>query len=1114
MSGRKKLNLEGDFSMTALHRMPYGRKQRIVTLIVLILSLTIKSAPAADSKQQAEQILNDTGVKGGLIVHIGCGDGTLTGALRANDSYIVHGLGRNAKNVQKAREYIRSLGLYGKVSIDRLSGNYLPYIDNTVNLIISENIGNLPIKEVMRVLVPDGVAYIKNGDEWTKTIKDRPKNIDEWTHYLHDASNNAVAHDTAIGPLRHLQWDGGPMYSRHHEFTSSVAAVVSSKGRIFSIMDMGSRASIHMPPKWRLTARDAFNGIVLWQQPIESWFNHLWPLKDGPAQPPRHLVAVGDSVYVTLSLDAPVSRLEAATGKILNTYEGTDFTEEILCSDGTLFLLKNDESMNPKDYYPKLMVCWDEKNRTMKESEGYLLKPDKRHVIALDAETGKTLWNVEYPVEPLTLAADDKSVYFHNWERIICLDRKTGEKKWQSEPVAQRENMGYVYGPTLVVYDDVVLFADGRLKRKMQALSNRDGTLLWEAPHYPAGHAGSPEDLMVIDGLVWCGKIAGGNQSGVFTGRDPKTGQVKREFSPNVDTYWFHHRCYRAKATDEYFLASRTGIEFVDIRRETWETHHWARGACSYGIVPCNGLIYAPPHPCACYLDSKLSGFCALAPSSQRKLSEIAPSKGRLLKGPAFGEELKPVSTNSEQWPTYRHDVARSGSTKTQVNLPLKEKWQVDLERDLTSPVIADGRIYVTSKDTDTLYALDDEHGKQLWTYTAGGQVDSPPTIYRGLVIFGCADGRVYCLRASDGQLVWQFRAGPRDMRLVSYGRLESVWPIHGSVLINNDVVYFVAGRSTFLDGGLRFYRLDTATGRVLSENILNDQHSPQKDVKALNMPTALPDILSTDGELIYMRAQAFDMDGKRVQILDPTLEPFERATRQLGRGVHLLSPTGFLDDNAWHRSYWLYGRAFSSGCNWWYRAGRYAPAGRILAFDGDKVYGFGREPGLFVWSHVLENHLFCSAIQAEAENIEKVKQWSKKSGRDAIFNRQFTRQANVGSRLAQKLHWSVSHPPLHARAMVLTGQTLFVAGPPDILNEDEAFEKPGDTQVKNRIIEQDAAYKGKYGALLMGVSTADGRQLFELDLAFQPAWDGMAAAYGRLYLSTKDGKMLCFDKQ
>jgi outer membrane protein assembly factor BamB len=875
-------------------------------------------------------------------------------------------------------------------------------------------------------------------------------------------------------------------------------------------MDMGSRASIHMPPKWRLTARDAFNGIVLWERPIDSWFNHLWPLKDGPAQPPRRLVAVGDSVYVTLGLEAAVSRLDAANGRILHTYDGTEFTEEIICCEGTLFLLKNDESMNPRGYYPKLMVCWDEKNRTMKDSEGYLLKPEKRHVIALNAETGELLWKVEHQVEPLTLAIDDKNVYFHNWKQVVCLNRKTGRIRWQSEPVDQRSSMGYVYGPTLVLYEDVLLFADGRLKRKIRALSKKDGRLLWQAPHYPAGHAGSAEDLLVVDGLVWCGQIAGGRHSGIFTGRDPRTGVVKREFTPDVETYWFHHRCYRAKATDEYILTSRTGIEFVDIRKKHWETHHWVRGACTYGIVPCNGLVYAPPHPCACYLETKLSGLCALAPASQRMPDIAAPVGNRLVKGPAYGSKLISEGRKTDQWPTYRHDTARSGATKTVVKLPLLEKWHADLGNDLTSPVIAGSRVFVASRDAHTLYALSAKHGEKVWEFSTGGEVDSPPTVYRGLVIFGSTDGRVYCLRASDGAKVWRFRAAPRDIRLVSYGRLESVWPIHGSVLVNDGIVYCVAGRSTYLDGGLRFYRLDAVTGRVLSENVINDQQNPQKDVKVLNMPTALPDVLSSDGELVYMRSQVFDMEGKRVQTLDPTLEPFERANRQLGKGAHLFCPTGFLDDDAWHRSYWIYGRAFSSGCDWWFRAGRYAPAGRLLVFDADRVYGFGREPGLFVWSHVLENHLFCSDIRADADAIEKVSQWSRKAGRDATFNRRFTRNAAPETRLAPKLYWSIKHPPLHVRAMVLAGDTLFIAGPPDVLSEDDAFNRPGDPQIVVKIAEQDAAYEGKRGALLVGVSIAKGNRSFRLDLSAPPVWDGMAVAEGRLFICREDGRLSC----
>ena len=91
----------------------------------------------------------------------------------------------------------------------------------------------------------------------------------------------------------------------------------------------------------------------------------------------------------------------------------------------------------------------------------------------------------------------------------------------------------------------------------------------------------------------------------MFTGRDPRTGEVKKQFPPTVDTYWFHHRCYIAKATDRFLLPSRTGIEFVDFGTEQWDINHSVRGGCLYGVMPCNGLVYAPPHDCFCYPEAK-----------------------------------------------------------------------------------------------------------------------------------------------------------------------------------------------------------------------------------------------------------------------------------------------------------------------------------------------------------------------------------------------------------------------------------------------------------------------------------------------------------------------------
>jgi hypothetical protein len=94
----------------------------------------------------------------------------------------------------------------------------------------------------------------------------------------------------------------------------------------------------------------------------------------------------------------------------------------------------------------------------------------------------------------------------------------------------------------------------------MFALSAKDGKTLWKAEHPPCGHAGTPDDILVLNGVVWGGAVSQGSDSGIMTGRDLRTGKVVKEFPPDVKTTWFHHRCYRAKATDNYLLFSRTGI--------------------------------------------------------------------------------------------------------------------------------------------------------------------------------------------------------------------------------------------------------------------------------------------------------------------------------------------------------------------------------------------------------------------------------------------------------------------------------------------------------------------------------------------------------------------------
>ena len=163
--------------------------------------------------------------------------------------------------------------------------------------------------------------------------------MDEWNQYLYDAGNNPVSKDLTISPIKHYQWIGSPYWARHHDATASLSALVSAKGRIFYVIDEGPKESIQLPAETYLYARDAFNGIILWKRPISEWQDHLFPLKSGPAYLPRRLVATGDRVYVTLGIDAPLSEVDAATGEVIRTFEGTDETSEILLADNTLFLI-------------------------------------------------------------------------------------------------------------------------------------------------------------------------------------------------------------------------------------------------------------------------------------------------------------------------------------------------------------------------------------------------------------------------------------------------------------------------------------------------------------------------------------------------------------------------------------------------------------------------------------------------------------------------------------------------------------------------------------------------------------------------------------------------------
>jgi len=313
-----------------------------------------------------------------------------------------------------------------------------------------------------------------------------------------------------------------------------------------------------------------------------------------------------------------------------------------------------------------------------------------------------------------------------------------------------------------------------------------------------------------------------------------------------------------------------------------------------------------------------------------------------------------------------------------------------------------------------------------------------------------------------------------------------------------------------FLDGGIHFLRLDPATGKLLGEVVMSDEDPDSgeemhlaylKKTQGNNMPVALSDVLSTDGKSVYMRSQKFGLDGKRQEIA------LKDVSEQPADGSHLFCQIGMLDDSYFFRSYWSYGRRVTGGYGFWMRAGRLIPSGRILCYDDETVYGFGRKPQYMVNASVLEYELFAAKKPVPSgDPVRKVSRDRNASQTsDWLARTAFPREELN----ANKYNWTVDQPAFICRAMTLTSDKVFFAGPPSVINERRSFRNPDDPEVLAALDKQVDSYAGKLGGELWVVSKGDGKIPVRYELASPPVFDGMIASGDGLYVATVDGHIL-----
>jgi outer membrane protein assembly factor BamB len=702
-------------------------------------------------------------------------------------------------------------------------------------------------------------------------------------------------------------------------------------------------------------------------------------------------------------------------------------------------------------------------------TDGVLLAVDARSVRAVEigrtsevSETsevsaGRLRWKHEAS-DPRSVIAGDGAVYLlqgspRRGEKTaaVSLDLATGRIRWQKDdyPWASKIRR-IVYHRGLLVHE-ISTLRDEKVGNAIHVVSAADGKVLWSRDFVPGMNHAKQARAMFVGGLLWVLEYH------KCVALDPKTGEVKRRCPAGLC------HCFPPVATERYMLSGE--MELTDLATGQLDANRITKAACDpdYGWVPANGLIYACPKHCVCW--PMLRGYVAMAPAypGAGSWGKAEPSDFALEKGvapPAIG-----TADSTHEWPCYRQNAWRSASTTEPLPAKLKPLWTTKLGawpagtiaadwRDndfvrgpVTPPVVAAGTVYVARPDAHQVVALDAQSGAVRWRFTANGRIDTPPTIHQRLCLFGTRSGWVYCLSAADGQLVWRLRAAPNDERIVAYGQIESPWPVPGSVLVIDGVAYFAAGRQPLADGGILVFAVEPASGKIRWVQRLDTL--PMTDFYAsVGLEFDNFDLLQQEGGGVAMSRWVFDRATGRM-----TCKANEAFLLAKTGGSGVIVPRGC----------WSYAPRHQP------RHGRETPRRGLVVFRDNVVLGClddGRT--LYRREFDLES----------GERLDRAWMTGWAAGDNASKG---VGEFWLSQRLARKAKWSV---PVYAAserkqrvvAMVLAGETLFAAG-------------------------QEVG--------LVALSPKDGTALARMPLA-APVWDGMAAAEGRLFVSTQAGEAIC----
>ncbi|MDP6543447.1 MAG: PQQ-binding-like beta-propeller repeat protein [Phycisphaerae bacterium] len=769
---------------------------RVFTTVLISLVCLAALAPGlALGASDAQKILDSYGETSGLFVVVACGDpaaAQLATDLGKNGNSLVHVIASKKGEVADINKAIAAAGVKGCVTAEQLSLTKLPYRDYMVNVLVVMDLAKatksgFSAKEAKRCLAPNGRLITCAGGK-IKNIEEipLPKKMDIWTHQYHGADGVPVSTDTVFDLPVGFRWNAGlPMNFnnpvRAANRYSSTRALLLNDGRCFSfstgvVENLGAGWKSKYGTAQYLTCRDAFNGRMLWRTKIgETYYGGLYIENLAP------MISIGKHVYVAGD-NGKMLVLSTRTGKVLRELATVYIPGAIAACKGIVVTTtwKGGKSMGSVARYDRRRMDWAIAKGTIE---------------AYDDKSGKQLWKQDILGTSLRIA--DGRVYVVSRDAD---DPREAGKRGEKRP-----------------------------SQKVIALDLAKGKVLWKVADESFNAKNQNITLEAAGFGALAVAYAGRNKVALLSGEGGKVLEGDKATAAGKNFFRFRgHICTPVMRVGQIQLNNRGGTITKGAEKQNFGG---ARGGCLTGTVPGYGAGYISQNWCRCS-PAQIPGLIAIAPIGKIPTPEEMEVATKPEESTKYDEAVDGIASPS-MWTSFRGNANRSSSaacdisekiealwtkqiTTKKIEGTVQRDWRSFLNTRLTAPVTVGELVIVADIDHNEIIAMNAKSGNVKWRFMTGGRMDTSPTLYKGICLAGDRTGYVYAIKIKTGKLIYKLRIAPEEKRMMSYGKVESVWPVIGGVMVARGKAYASAGRTQGSDGGLLARAFVPETGKVL----------------------------------------------------------------------------------------------------------------------------------------------------------------------------------------------------------------------------------------------------------------------------------------------------------